>query len=151
MNKEELDRFEEKFHGNDDALRLVSHIKELQTQIDRMFEIIQFLEEDVERLKGKRFELSKEDKMKIIDFLDTKAYKNIAGMMNFLINDDLKQQYISIEDSPYLLYPKKIELTSRTSTHDVFHIVMSVGHECPHDKAYFVEDDEISIFKELPR
>lgn len=151
MDKEELDELEEKLKDDHDALRLVQHIRGLHEQIDRMYKTIEFLEEDVERLKGERLTVSSEDKNKIIEILDTKSYKNIAGMMDFLLNGNSKQQYIPIEGTPYLLYPNKIELVSRTLTHDVLQITLKIGHECPHDKAYFVEDDEMSIFKELPR
>lgn len=151
MDKQDLDELEDKFRDNKEILRLISHTKDLHSQVDRMFETINFLEEDVERLKGDRLDVSPEDKNKIMEVLDVTTYKNIAGMMDFLILDEFKKQYISVANTPYLLYPKKIELVTRTLTHDVFQITLSIGHECPHNKCYFVDDDEISIFKELPR
>lgn len=153
MDREEIDELEDKMKDDVDALRLIDHIKNLHGQIDRMYEVIGFLEEDVERLKGKRFKVSEEDKIKIIDVLDAKTYKEIAKSMDSIFFGDEKidydSQYIKIEDTQYLLQIKSISLVTRTSSHDVFEITFSIGHKCPHNESYFVDDDEISVFKEV--
>lgn len=160
MNREEIEELEEKLKDDIDAMRLIKHIKNLHCQIDRMYEAIEFLEEDIERLKGERFSVSDEDKSKIMDVLDTMSYKDIAKITDLSIfaddsigknesDDDL--QYIKIKDTQFLLQPRKVSLATRTSSHDVFQITLAIGHKCPHNKSYFVDDDEISIFKEVTR
>lgn len=149
VTEKELHQYQEKYKDKKDILNLISYVKNLQNQIKNMFETMSFLEEDVDRLKGDKLQVTSNIKIKIIEKTDKLSYKEIANMMDFFHIDSKKQQYIEIEDTPFILYPKKIELVTRTSKHDVMKITFNVGHECPHDKAYFVEDDEIFIFKEV--